>query len=170
MQVKAHPSSCIPKPLFVVFCFFFLICWTWFYFFNVVGCIFNYVFPSRRCCLKCLLRGHVICLGLTSMKSPGLSCSWFLTHGWSWSPLLTGSPASLGAGRVPEPGKALKLPSCVVVGWSGSLLATGTPRGEGFGTGVLPRTGSALMHLCHLPQVTALRGQTQWDKVSSVPS
>lgn len=55
MQVKAHPSSCIPKPLswFVVLgCFFFLICWTWFYFFNVLVCIFNCVFPLKEVLLE----------------------------------------------------------------------------------------------------------------------
>lgn len=45
------------------------------------------------------------------------------------------SPASFGRGGVPEPGKALKLPSCAVVGWSGSPdhphLAVGIPRGRG---------------------------------------
>lgn len=51
MQVEAHPSSCIPKPLswFVVLgCWFLLVFFfnllDLVYFFNVV-CIFNCVFP-----------------------------------------------------------------------------------------------------------------------------
>lgn len=57
MQVDAHPSSCIPKPLswFIV-----LGCWVLFffnlldlvYFFNVVVCIFNCVFPLMEVLLE----------------------------------------------------------------------------------------------------------------------
>lgn len=81
MQVEAHPSSCIPKPLswFVVLgCWFLLV-----FFFNLLDLVYFlmwFVFltvcsPLWWCCLKCLFRGHGICLGLTSLKSQRLSCS-----------------------------------------------------------------------------------------------
>lgn len=75
MQVKAHASSCIPKPLsrFVVL--------GWFVFFNLLDLVLFFLMwlfvfltvcsPSRRCCLKCLLWGHVICLGLTRINLQG---------------------------------------------------------------------------------------------------
>lgn len=40
----------------------------WFVFLTVCS-------PLWWCCLKCLFRGHGICLGLTSLKSQRLSCS-----------------------------------------------------------------------------------------------
>jgi len=138
VQVKAQPSGHIPQASVSVcsfrlgFCF--LICWIWFYFFSVVVCVFNCSPPTRRCCLKCLFRGHAICLGLASIKPPGLSCSWFLNPGWSWHlpgvPSPSRSPAPLGRG-VPEPGKALKLPGCGAVGWPGRLPVMGGARERG---------------------------------------
>lgn len=125
--------------------------------------------PQRRCYLKCLFRGCVICLGLTGIKPPGLSCSWLLTPGWGWRlpgvPLPADLLVPLGEASLSQ-AKRQGFPSAVQRGGQATCMQWGVHRGEGFGTKVLQRVGPSPMQSC-LPRPMAPQGCTRWYKVSS---